>query len=82
MSAAPPALVGSGISCHCRPICPLLPGTQELTKSFESTLDAMSKKNHREIEKLESTFAQEMKQELKRIKQMQVAWHCRQLVVL
>ena len=41
----------------------------------------MAKKNHREIEKLESTFAQEVKQELKRIKQMQVAWHCCHLVM-
>ena len=35
----------------------------------------MAKKNHREIEKLESTFAQEMRQELKRVKQLQVLHH-------
>ena len=44
---------------------------QELSKSFESTLEALVKKNNREIEKSESTFAQEMRQELRRKKQIQ-----------
>ena len=48
------------------------PPPQELTKSYETTLEAMTKKNRREVERLESTFALDMKQELKRIKQMQV----------
>ena len=48
---------------------------QELSKSFESTLEALVKKNNREIEKSESTFAQEMRQELRRKRQMQVPQH-------